>query len=73
MTLIDDFRRVYLRLRSVQCWIIAAICTGVEAVLPFFDYAFPRGIFAILSFAAAVAGLISRAVAQKALYGEPKE
>lgn len=51
--------------------ILAALLSGVEIILPLFSDAFPRGLFAGLSFAATVGAFVARFVAQKGLSNGP--
>lgn len=68
--LIPNFRRTFPRLWSVRLGIIAGLFSGAEVVLPLLDTALPKGLFAALSFVAAVGGVIARAIQQKALHGD---
>jgi hypothetical protein len=68
MKLIPDWKKVLLHAASVRWLIAAAVLTGAEAALPFFNDIFgldPRW-FAGLTFAIVGGALLSRIVAQKA-------
>lgn len=61
----DDWRRILRKAWSIRFIILAGLLSGAEVILPFFADAIPRGIFAVLSFAAVSAAFIARIVAQK--------
>lgn len=61
---VDDWRLVLRKAWSVRLGALAAVLTGIEAVLPLFSGEFPRGLFAILSFGVVVGAMIARFVAQ---------
>lgn len=56
---------------SVRLLTLAAILSGLEAMLPVIGYALPVSplVLALISFVIVAAALVSRVVAQKALYG----
>lgn len=70
MKLIDDWKLIAKKAWSARLMYVAAILSGIEAVLPFLADQFPRGLFAILSFVVVVAALISRFILQEKLHGE---
>lgn len=45
--------------------ILAALLSGIEVVLPFFQAQLPRGLFAVASFMAVGSAFVARLVAQK--------
>lgn len=49
---------------SVRWIALSAVLTGIEVVLPMFGDVMPRNVFAVLSFAATVAAMISRVLVQ---------
>ena len=65
MTLINDWKTVLRKAWSVKLIIIAALLSGIEAVLPFFEANVPQGIFAALSGFVTAGALLARVVAQK--------
>lgn len=68
--LIDDFERIYHRLWSVRFNFAAGIFAGLEIILPLFESAIPRGLFAGISVVATVCSAVARGIAQKALYAK---
>ena len=64
MKLDHDWKRTLRHAWSVRWTALAAAMTGIEVVLPMFSDAMPRNIFAVLSFAATVAAMISRVLVQ---------
>lgn len=69
MELIPDFKQKFPKLWSVRLGVVAAVLSGLETILPLFETAIPRGVFAGLSFIAVVAAVIARGVAQKDING----
>ena len=67
MTLLEDWKEVLRKAWSIRFIVLAGVLSGIEVILPFFADAIPRGVFAILSFAAVSAAFVSRIVAQKDL------
>lgn len=45
--------------------LLAGLLTGCEAVLPLYQDAIPRGLFAVLSMFAIAGGMVARVVAQR--------
>lgn len=67
MTLLEDWKEILQKAWSIRFIVLAGVLSGIEVILPFFADAIPRGVFAILSFAAVSAAFVSRIVAQKDL------
>lgn len=69
MRLIPDARRVLTRAWSVRLFALAAVLTGLEAVLPFLEFALPIPAVAyrLLVFAVVAGGLVTRFIAQRKL------
>ena len=64
MKLDHDWKRTLRHAWSVR-WIgLAAVLTGIEVILPLFSDAVPRNLFAVLSFCATVAAMVSRVLVQ---------
>ena len=72
MRLIDDWKRKVTKLWSIRLGLLAAFLSGLEAIVPLFADAFPRGAFAAMSFATTVAAMIARLVAQPSLHDTEK-
>lgn len=70
---IRNWREVLRHAWSVRLIIVAALLSGVEAVLPFFSDVIPRGPFAILTFIVVGAALVARFVAQPRTLGDSDE
>ncbi len=64
MRLVYDWRRILRRAWSMRLMAIAALLSGAEVVLPLFADAFPRHLFAVLSFVVVVGAMAARVVAQ---------
>ena len=67
MQLYPNWKEIARRSWSLRFIILAGILSGLEVVLPFFSDAFPRNVFAALSFLAVSAAFVARLVAQKGL------
>ena len=65
MTLNDDWRKILRKAWSIRLLVIAFILSAAEVILPFFDDAFPKGIFASLSGLTVAGAFIARLMAQK--------
>lgn len=65
MRLIDDWHLILKKAWSVRLIACAALLSGVEVVLPFFEMNIPQGVFAALSAFVTSAALVARVVAQK--------
>lgn len=63
--LAPDWKLVLRKAWSIRLMLLAGILTGCEAILPLYQEAIPRGLFAILSMIAIVGGFIARLLAQK--------
>jgi hypothetical protein len=68
--LIYDWRRIARKAWSVRLGALAAVLSGAEVVLPLFADAFPRNLFAVLSFMAVVGAMVARFVAQPKMRDE---
>lgn len=66
--LIDNWRFLATRLWSIRLGMLAALLSGIEVVLPLFESAMPRGMFAISSFFVTVGAVVSRLVAQPSIH-----
>lgn len=64
MQLLDDWKKIARKAWSFRLGILAALLSGVEVILPFFENKFPRGVFAGLAFAVTVSAAVARLVAQ---------
>jgi hypothetical protein len=62
--LIADWQWVLKRTWSVRFTVIAALLSGLEAVLPLFSERVPHHLFALLTFLAVAGAFIARFVAQ---------
>lgn len=69
MKLIDNWKAVALKAWSMRWMYGATALGGVEVVLPLFQDAFPRGVFAALSMLSVLLGIVSRVIEQKELAG----
>jgi hypothetical protein len=67
VTLYDNWKDIVRRAWSIRFIVLAGLLSGCEVILPLFYDAFPRHVFAILSFFAVTAAFVSRIVAQKDL------
>lgn len=65
MTLHNDWRAILRRAWSMRLAALAGVLSGVEAVLPFFSEAIPRGLFAVLALLASTGAMVARVVAQR--------
>jgi len=72
MKLIPDYKRVLKRAWSIRWAVFSGMFGGVEAFLPLFSDAIPRGLFALLAVITSLATVISRLVVQKELHDAPK-
>lgn len=64
MRLIEDWRHVLKHAWSIRFIVLAALLSGVEIVLPMFNDALPRGVFAVLTLLVTVAAAVARLVPQ---------
>lgn len=65
MKLYDNWKSILRKAWSIRLMVLAGLFSGVEAVLPMFQEAFPKGLFAGLSALTVMAAFVSRLVAQK--------
>lgn len=65
LKLYENWREILKRAWSLRFMALAALLSGVEVALPFFESSFPRGVFAMLSAAAVAGAFVARLVAQK--------
>ena len=65
MNVIPDWRVILRRAWSVRLMIVSCLFTMAEVLLPLYSSLFPRHVFAALSVASGVGGLVLRFVAQK--------
>lgn len=72
MKLTANWRAVMVHAWSVRLMLLAALLSGLAVALPLLHGFFPldSGVFALLSFLAAVGAFISRFVAQKGISDE---
>ena len=70
MRLIEDWRHVLKHAWSIRFVVLAALLSGVEIVLPMFNDALPRGVFAVLTLLVTVAAAVARLVPQPKMRGE---
>ena len=67
MKLYDNWKTILKKAWSMRLMGLAAVLSGVEVALPFFQDSFPRGVFAGLSFVSVAGAFVARLVAQKAV------
>ena len=65
MSLVDNWRDVLRKAWSVRLIVLAFVLSAAEVMLPFFDDAFPKGIFAALSGLTVAGAFVARLIAQK--------
>jgi len=65
--LIPEWKRTLRKAWSIRFILLAGLLTAAEAVLPFFSDKFDKGVFALLSFVAISAALVTRVLVQKDL------
>ena len=70
LALIDDWRRILRKAWSIRMAALAAFFSGAEIIVPLFQDALPRGVFAALSFVTVAGAFVARLVAQKELHGD---
>ena len=63
--LAPDWKLILRKAWSIRLMVLAGILTGCEAILPLYQEAIPRGLFAVLSMIAIVGGFVARLLAQK--------
>lgn len=67
MRLDRDWRRILSRAWSVRLMILAALLSGIEVALPFFQFQIRPGVFAALSALVTMAAFVARIAVQKDL------
>ena len=70
MRLIEDWKHVLKHAWSIRFIVLAALLSGIELVLPMFNDAMPRGVFAVLTMVVTVAAAVARLVPQPKMRGE---
>ena len=65
MKLYDNWKEILRKAWSIRFMIIAAILSGIEVILPFFNESIPKNVFAALSFVFVSAAFVARLVAQR--------
>lgn len=65
MKLYDNWKDILKRAWSIRFMVLAAVLSGIEVILPFFNESIPKNIFAALSFVCVAAAFIARLVAQR--------
>ncbi|MGP4670635.1 DUF7940 domain-containing protein [Agrobacterium salinitolerans] len=63
--LIHNWRQVLKRAWSVRLIVLAAVLSGIEAMLPFIALPIPAGLFACLTLVVTAAAFVARILAQK--------
>lgn len=69
MTLIDNASQVLRKAWSIRFALLSGLFAGMDAFLPLFTDAVPRGIFAGLCVLSSIAVVVSRIVAQEEING----
>lgn len=70
MSLVHNWRDILKKAWSVKLLVLAALLSGLEVALPFFDLLIlPAGVLAALSFVVTAGAFIARIVAQRDLSG----
>jgi hypothetical protein len=62
--LIPDWKRRWRKLWSIRLAVLAALLSGVELLVPYFDGMLPPRMFAVLAALTAIAAALARIVAQ---------
>lgn len=65
MKLYPNWRKIIRKAWSIKFLALAALLTGIEAVLPLFADVIPRGVFSLLTLIAVISAFVARLVAQK--------
>lgn len=71
MTPAHNWREVLRYAWSIRLMLLAALLSGAEVALPFFEYSIPAGIFAAMSAITTAAALVARFIAQVPISGVP--
>jgi hypothetical protein len=66
--LLPNWKTIIRRAWSIRLAMLAALLSGIEIVLPFYADAFPRNIFAAMSFVATAAAVVARIIAQPEIH-----
>lgn len=67
MTLTNDWKRIIRKAWSMRLALLAGLLSAAETILPVFEDAIPRGLFAGLSVLAITGAMVARVVVQKDL------
>lgn len=67
ISLLPEWRRILRRAWSMRFGAVAAVFSVAEVVVPLYQDAMPRGVFAAVSGLAVVGGMIARVISQKDL------
>lgn len=65
MKLYDNWKEILRKAWSIRFMVLAAVLSGIEVILPFFNESIPKNIFAALSFVCVSAAFVARLVAQR--------
>lgn len=65
MKLLPDWRHILRKAWSVRLILLAAVFSAAEVVVPLFNDAMPRNVFALLSGITTAAALVARVMMQK--------
>lgn len=65
MKLYENWKEILTKAWSVRFMLLAAVLSGLEAMMPVIGPVLPTGTFAALSFVATAAAAVARVVAQK--------
>lgn len=65
MKLDTNWKKILKKAWSIRLLVLAAMLSGIEVALPFFQDQIPRGPFAVASFLAVASAFVARLVAQK--------
>lgn len=72
MSLHDEWRTIVRKAWSVRLIVLAFLLSAAEVIMPFFDEALPRGVFAALSGLTVAGAFVARLVAQKGIGDESR-
>jgi hypothetical protein len=70
MRLLPDYKRVLKQAWSIRWALCSGLFGGVEAFLPLFSDAIPRGLFAMAAVLTSLATVLSRLVVQKEMHDD---
>lgn len=65
--LVEDWQVVIRKAWSFKLFIVAALFSAAEYVVPLYAQEMPRGLFAIVTFVVTIAGAVSRILAQRSM------